>query len=64
MKKVVSELIVKAGKSIILIISTQIVNYLSSEEFSNRVKNFIQEMVNKIVKLVMSEKMSNTNQHQ
>lgn len=60
MKKVVSELIVKAGKSIILIISTQIVNYLSSEEFSNRVKNFIQEMVNKIVKLVMSEKTTHT----
>lgn len=64
MKKVVSDLILKAGKSIIMIISTQIVNYLSSEEFSNRVKNFIQEMVSKIVKLVMSEKISNTNQHQ
>lgn len=59
MKKGVSELIVKAGKSIILMISTQIVNYLSSEEFSNRVKFFIQEMVNKIVKLVVAEKTTN-----
>ncbi|AGY82888.1 hypothetical protein [Carnobacterium inhibens] len=58
MKKAVSELVIKAGKAIILMISTQIVNYLSSEEFSNKVKNFIQEMVNKIVKLVMSEKIS------
>lgn len=58
MKKAVSELVVKTGKAIILMITTQIVNYLSSEEFSNRVKKFIQEMVNKIVKLVMSEKMS------
>ena len=60
MKKAVSELVVKTGKAIILMITTQIVNYLSSEEFSNRVKNFIQEMVNKIVKLVMSEKVSDT----
>ncbi|WP_407371898.1 hypothetical protein [Carnobacterium sp.] len=60
MKKVVSELVVKTGKAIILMITTQIVNYLSSEEFSNRVKKFIQEMVNKIVKLVMSEKISDT----
>lgn len=60
MKKAVSELVVKTGKAIILMITTQIVNYLSSEEFSNRVKKFIQEMVNKIVKLVMSEKMSDT----
>ncbi|AEB31056.1 MAG: hypothetical protein ABS916_04635 [Carnobacterium sp.] len=60
MKKAVSELVVKTGKAIILMITTQIVNYLSSEEFSNRVKKFIQEMVNKIVKLVMSEKISDT----
>ena len=60
MKKAVSELVVKTGKAIILMITTQIVNYLSSEEFRNRVKNFIQEMVNKIVKLVMSEKVSDT----
>lgn len=58
MKKAVSELVIKAGKAIILMISTQIVNYLSSEEFSNRVKKFIQEMVNKTVKLVMAEKIS------
>ncbi|MBC9825350.1 MULTISPECIES: hypothetical protein [Carnobacterium] len=58
MKKTVSELVIKAGKAIIFMISTQIVNYLSSEEFSNKVKNFIQEMVNKIVKLVMTEKVS------
>lgn len=60
MKKTVSELVIRAGKAIILMISTQIVNYLSSEDFSNRVKVFIQEMVNKIVKLVMSEKISGT----
>lgn len=60
MKNAVSGLVVKAGKAIILMISTQIVNYLSSDDFSNRVKNFIQEMVNKIVKLVMSEKISDT----
>lgn len=60
MKKAVSELVVKTGKAIILMITTQIVNYLSSEEFSNRVKKFIQEMVNKIVKIVMSEKISDT----
>lgn len=60
MKKAVSELVIKAGKAIIRMISIQIVNYLSSEEFSNRVKKFIQEMVNKIVKLVISEKVSDT----
>lgn len=60
MKKAVSDLIIKAGRAIMLMISTQIVNYLSSEEFSNKVKEFIQEMVNKLVKLVMSEEISHT----
>lgn len=56
MNKVLVDLALKAGKAIITIISTQIVNYLSSEEFTIRVKSFIQDMVNQLVKLVMLER--------
>lgn len=58
MKKSVTDFAMKAGKTIIALISKQIIKYLSSEEFSNRVKEFIQEMVSRLVKIVMSEKMS------
>ncbi|MEC6749016.1 hypothetical protein VXN63_10700 [Marinilactibacillus sp. XAAS-LB27] len=56
MNKPVVNMIIKAGKAIITLISNQIVDYLSSEEFSIRVKLFIEEMVTQLVKLVVSEK--------
>lgn len=56
MNKPVVNMIIKAGRTIIALISAQIVNYLSSEEFSKRVKLFIEEMVTQLVQLVISEK--------
>ncbi|PCS08940.1 hypothetical protein RU86_GL000176 [Lactococcus piscium] len=38
------------------LITAQIIKYLSSEEFSNSIKKLIKNMVEQLVKLVMSEK--------
>lgn len=38
MKNKFSEFALKAGKTIITIISTQLINYISSEEFARKVK--------------------------
>lgn len=55
MNKALMNLAVKAGKTIVALISAQIINYLSSEEFTNRVKSFIEEMVKRLVSLVQDE---------
>lgn len=47
---------VKLGKTIISVISTQIIKYLSSEEFKDRVVLMLDEMVTLIVKAVIAEK--------
>lgn len=47
---------VKLGKTVINIISAQIIKYLSSEEFKNRLSLMVDEMVNLIVKAVVEEK--------
>lgn len=39
------------------LIANQIVSYLSSEEFTNLVKNVMQKAVNQLVALVIAEKM-------
>ncbi|MGF2056106.1 hypothetical protein [Vagococcus fluvialis] len=56
MKKKFSEFAVKAGKTIITIISTQLINYISSEEFARKVKKLIQDSVSALVRLVLEEK--------
>lgn len=56
MKKQFSELAIKTGKAIIKIISAQLINYISSEEFTKKIKQFTQEVVSVLVKLVLSEK--------
>lgn len=56
MNEKVASLAIKAGKAVMRLIATQIVNYLSSEEFSNKVKVVIKNMVEQLVKLVISEK--------
>lgn len=56
MKKKFSELAIKTGKAIIKIISAQLINYISSEEFTKKIKQFTQEIVSVLVKLVLSEK--------
>lgn len=56
MKNIFSEFAVKAGKTIITIISTQLINYISSEEFARKVKKLIQDSVSALVRLVLEEK--------
>lgn len=56
MKKQFSELAIKTGKAIIKIISAQLINYISSEEFTKKIKQFTQDVVSVLVKLVLSEK--------
>ena len=56
MKNKFSEFAVKAGKTIITIISTQLINYISSEEFARKVKKLIQDSVSALVRLVLEEK--------
>lgn len=61
MKNKLSELAVKAGKTIIAIISTQLINYISSEEFTRKVKQLIQYVVSNLVRLVLEEKNATNN---
>lgn len=56
MKNKFSEFAVKAGKTIITIISTQLINYISSEEFARKIKKLIQDSVSALVRLVLEEK--------
>lgn len=56
MNKQFSELAIKAGKAVIKIISAQLINYISSEEFTKRIKQFTQDIVSVLVNLVLSEK--------
>ena len=56
MKNKFSEFAVKAGKTIITIISNQLINYISSEEFTRKVKQLIQDSVSALVTLVLEEK--------
>lgn len=56
MKSKFSELAMKAGKTIIKIISNQLINYISSEEFTRKVKQLIQDIVSALVTLVLEEK--------
>lgn len=56
MKNKLSEFAVKAGKSIIAIISKQLISYVSSEEFTRKVKQLIQYVVSNLVSVVLEEK--------
>lgn len=56
MNKTLANLAIKAGKTIIMLISQQIIKYVSSEEFSKQVKKFIEAMVKQVVQIVISEK--------
>lgn len=47
---------VKIGKKIIQIISQQIINYTTSEQFQKQVSDMLDGVVNKIVKAVLTEK--------
>ncbi|CDI46128.1 hypothetical protein [Lactococcus lactis] len=49
---------VKIGKKIIQIISQQIINYTTSEQFQKRVSEMLDGVVDKIVKAVLSENKS------
>jgi hypothetical protein len=49
---------VKIGKKIIQIISQQIINYTTSEQFQRRVSEMLDGVVDKIVKAVLSENKS------
>ena len=49
---------VKIGKIIIQIISQQIINYITSEQFQKRVSEMLDGVVDKIVKAVLSENKS------
>ena len=49
---------VKIGKKIIQIISQQIINYTTSEQFQKRVSEMLDGVVDKIVKAVISENKS------
>ncbi len=49
---------VKLGKLIIEIISAQIIKYLTSEEFKNRVNKMLDETINLMVKVVIKESKS------
>jgi hypothetical protein len=46
---------VKLGKIIIEIISAQIIKYLTSEEFKNRVEKMLDDTISLIVKVVLKE---------
>ncbi|MCA9767155.1 MAG: hypothetical protein KC455_12155 [Carnobacterium sp.] len=46
---------VKLGKVIIEIISAQIIKYLTSEEFKNRVEKMLDDTISLIVKVVLKE---------
>jgi len=56
MKNKLSEFAVKAGKAIIAIISKQLISYVSSEEFTRKVKQLIQYVVSNLVSVVLEEK--------
>lgn len=56
MNKSLANLAIKVGKKIMSLIANQIVSYLSSEEFTNLVKNVMQKAVNQLVALVIAEK--------
>lgn len=49
---------VKIGKKIIQIISQQIINYTTSEQFQKRVSEMLDGVVDKIVKAVLTENKS------
>lgn len=49
---------VKIGKKIIQIISQQIINYTTSEQFQKQVSEMLDGVVDKIVKAVLSENKS------
>lgn len=54
--KAVANLAIKVGTAVMKLITAQIIKYLSSEEFSNSIKKLIKNMVEQLVKLVISEK--------
>ncbi|MCJ1971174.1 hypothetical protein GYN14_05890 [Lactococcus piscium] len=56
MNKAVANLAIKVGTAVMKLITAQIIKYLSSEEFSNSIKKLIKNMVEQLVKLVISEK--------
>ncbi|HCT98085.1 hypothetical protein [Carnobacterium sp. PL17GRE32] len=56
MKNKLSEFAVKAGKTILVIISKQLISYVSSEEFTRKVKQLIQYVVSNLVSVVLEEK--------
>lgn len=56
MKNKLSEFAVKAGKTILVIISKQLISYVSSEEFTRKVKKLIQYVVSNLVSVVLEEK--------
>lgn len=61
MKNKLSGFAVKAGKAIIEIISKQLISYISSEEFTRKVKQLIQYVVSNLVRLVLEEKNATNN---
>lgn len=56
MKNKLSEFALKAGKTILVIISKQLISYVSSEEFTRKVKQLIQYVVSNLVSVVLEEK--------
>ncbi|MDT2767067.1 hypothetical protein P7H38_10310 [Lactococcus raffinolactis] len=59
--KTVATLVIKVGTAVMKLITAQIIKYLSSEEFSNSIKKLIKNMVEQLVKLVISEKKATNN---
>lgn len=59
--KAVATLAIKVGSKVMKLITAQIIKYLSSEEFSNSIKKLIKNMVEQLVKLVISEKKATNN---
>ena len=59
--KAVATFAIKVGSSVMKLITAQIIKYLSSEEFSNSIKKLIKNMVEQLVKLVISEKKATNN---
>lgn len=61
MNKKVANFVVKTGKTIITLISTQIINYITSEEFKNKLEAAIKNVVENLVEVVIKEKHTQTN---
>lgn len=52
------DIAVKAGKAVIRFIAHQIMNYLKSEEFKKQMKKMISTMVERVIAIVLAEKVN------